>query len=51
MLHSIGKNWTTDLDNQLKNGTFLQKTEGGFVIRTDIKPEFQEINKLVEPYV
>lgn len=51
MLHSIGKNWTTDLSDQLKNGTFLQKTEKGFMTRTNIQPDYQSIASLVEPYV
>jgi tRNA(His) 5'-end guanylyltransferase len=49
MLHNIGKNWTTDLTDQQKNGTFLLKGESGKIIpRVDIKPNYEEISKIFE---
>lgn len=51
MLHSIGKNWTTDLDDRVKNGTFLVKTKDGIEEKTNIIPTFAEINKIVDPLI
>lgn len=44
MLHSIGKNWTTDLSNDVKNGTFIHNE--GFAF--DVNPNYQEVNALVQ---
>lgn len=44
MLHGIGKNWTTDLSDQERNGTFLIKTDNGIDIQTDILPSYIDIN-------
>lgn len=48
MLHGIGKNWTTDLTDQERNGTFifLYGADGG-EIRTDILPTYQSINEAI----
>jgi len=51
MLHKIGKNWTTDLSDREKNGTFLVRTEAGVEERTDVIPKFEEINKIVDPLI
>ena len=55
MLHANGKNWTTDLFTDERNGTFLLNTpDEGIKCFTDVKPVFEEINKLVEsvvPYI
>jgi len=50
MLHKIGKNWTTDLDSQLKNGTFIYKSEetGGFMFDKEILPKYEFVNAIVE---
>jgi tRNA(His) 5'-end guanylyltransferase len=44
MLHSIGKNWTTDLSERERNGTFLINSPEGIVTRTDILPTFESVN-------
>jgi len=45
MLHQIGKNWTTDLENNLKNGTWILRKN----VQVDhIKPNYQEISGLVD---
>jgi len=44
MLHKKGLNWTTDLTDQEKNGTYIFKTEKGIVACSDIKPNYQELN-------
>lgn len=44
MLFSIGKNWTTDLTGQERNGTFLIKTDLGIEKRTDILPNHNSLN-------
>lgn len=44
MLHKEGKNWTTDLNNQEKNGTFLLNTEDGIVRKDDILPRYESLN-------
>ncbi len=51
MLYSIGKNWTNDLTDQQKNGTFLIKTENGIEKRTNILPHFENINEIVKEFV
>ena len=43
MLHEIGKNWTTDLPNQHKNGTWFAKDECEIYT---ISPNYQEIEHL-----
>ena len=50
MLHKIGKNWTTDLDDQLKNGTFIYRSEktGGFILDKEVLPKYEYINSIVE---
>lgn len=48
MLHSIGKNWATDLDDQLKNGTFILQN-GGLVV--DIPASYESIDLLVRPHM
>ncbi len=63
MLHDIGKNWATDLDDICKNGTFIYKdvhigykikpiTEQNNVIyniKPNIKPSYDEISKIIIP--
>lgn len=41
MLHSIGKNWATDLDGMLRNGMFLINGKA----RSDILPTYQSISE------
>jgi len=48
MLYAIGKNWTMDLDDRLKNGSWLIKDQGW---RYDILPSYQDISKVVDPLV
>lgn len=49
MFHEKGKNWATDLDPQLRNGTFLIRTGEGVVVRDDIMPSYPEISKVIDP--
>ena len=44
MLYSIDKNWTTDLTEQEKNGTFLINTNDGIVERNDIAPTYSNLH-------
>lgn len=44
MLHEVGKNWTTDLTLQQKNGTFLIASDGELKERHDILPNYESIN-------
>lgn len=44
MLHSIGKNWTTDLTDQQKNGTWILKE--GDIILYSIEPKYEQIQSL-----
>ena len=46
MLHSVGKNWATDLTPQLKNGTFITK-----IGQLYTQPSYEEINRLVESHL
>ncbi|MDD5343304.1 MAG: tRNA(His) guanylyltransferase Thg1 family protein [Smithella sp.] len=47
MLHSVGKNWATDLSSQERNGTFLIKTDAEIIERTDILPTYVSINAAI----
>jgi len=47
MLHGIGKNWTTDLTGQEKNGVFLVKTPEGIISKYDVLPTFESINEMM----
>ncbi len=57
MLHSIGKNWTTDLTDQQRNGTFFQRssgeTDGGrfFKHHYNIKPTYESVSLFVNDFV
>ncbi len=48
MLHSVGKNWTTDLSPQLRNGTFLHRDATGMLTlgNTKILPTYSAISEL-----
>lgn len=48
MLHSIGKNWTTDLSSQQRNGTWIM-ADGS--IETSIMPKYGEISTLLDPLI
>ncbi len=55
MLHSIGKNWTTDLDAQLRNGTLILRV-GTAENRTTFKhenpdPIYANFNTLLDPLI
>ena len=45
MLHEKGLNWTTDLSDMKRNGTFLINSANGICTSYDIKPNFQEMNE------
>lgn len=47
MLHSIGKNWTTDISNRERNGTFLLNSKNGIIERSDILPSYESINEAI----
>jgi hypothetical protein len=47
MLHEIGKNWTEDLTQREKNGTFVMKVDGNWEERCDVRPCWDQINTLV----
>ena len=47
MLHGIGKNWTTDLSEQERNGTFLIMDNRAIEQRSDILPTYQAINEAI----
>jgi len=46
MLHGIGKNWTHDLDDDAKNGTFIARIDGENHIVDTIKPKYGPISEL-----
>ena len=47
MLHKIGKNWATDLDDVYKNGTFLIKEGRKIITRNDILPNYESVSCVV----
>lgn len=46
MLHGVGRNWSTDLSDEEKNGTFL--VDGSDESRSDIEPHYNQIAPLWE---
>lgn len=46
MLHRVGKNWTTDLRDEQKNGTFLCRYIGEILARPTILPTYADISAL-----
>jgi hypothetical protein len=44
MLHGIGLNWTTDLMDDKKNGTFIMYSQ----VREDVLPTYAAIDELWE---
>lgn len=44
MLHTIGKNWTTDLNGSQKNGTFIFKNDEGENVHFMEKVSYDDIN-------
>lgn len=51
MLHSIGKNWATDLSDRWRNGTWIVRVEGGFSVSHKITPTYQDIAAIVDPLI
>lgn len=50
LLHSIGKNWATDLTAQARNGTLLiPDAEGKFQARHDVLPNYEDVNAIIAP--
>lgn len=47
MLHGIGKNWTNDLTDQQKNGTFIVNRDGKLNFHYDVMPTYDSINDLI----
>ena len=48
MLYKISKNWSTDLNNQQKNGTFLIKSESGIIQKHDVIVDYSSFNKILK---
>lgn len=44
MLHSIGKNWATDLNPIEKNGTFIIKGDDGIKLDCTVTPSYSDID-------
>lgn len=52
MLHSIDKNWTTDLDERTRNGMWIIRDEGGgWTWRDDILPQWAGIDAILQPMI
>lgn len=52
MLHGIGKNWTTDLIAQEKNGSFLYSDKEGLkVSNCGILPKYESISEIVDTLI
>ncbi len=52
MLYKIGKNWTTDLTDQEKNGTFIINTkENGIIEDCTILPKYEYIEKIIREFI
>ncbi len=52
MLHSIGKNWTIDLDDREKNGSFFQKNVNKDIEDLwGVQPTYESINNVVDKLI
>ena len=51
MLFDKGKNWTKDLNDQEKNGTFLVKEDGKIIIKDYLHPIYNIINSQIPKLV
>lgn len=51
LLHQAGKNWATDLSDQLRNGTWLFRSEREIVKRCDLLPKYADIAAVLDPLV
>lgn len=51
MLYEKGKNWTTDVPLQEKNGTFLVKDGREVKSKIDVLPNYDDVFKIVKPFV
>lgn len=47
MLHDIGANWTTDLSERERNGTYLLNTDVGIIETNDVLPRYKEMSDIV----
>lgn len=45
LLHTIGKNWATDLSDVARNGTFILRDVG--TLRSDVQPRYDQISALL----
>jgi tRNA(His) 5'-end guanylyltransferase len=49
MLHSVGKNWTTDLSDRERNGTFILHDQDGVITdRSNIEPRYVPISEIID---
>jgi len=51
MLHSIGKNWSTDLSDREKNGTFLVNEDNFIHVYYHIKPTYSSIDDAIGEHI
>jgi len=54
MLHGVGRNWTTDLDDRTRNGTWLfgdVSVDVALRERSDVLPNYKEISALLDPVI
>jgi tRNA(His) 5'-end guanylyltransferase len=52
MLHEIGKNWTEDLGDRLRNGTFLLRGDANKMEAVQsIMPNYDSVNSVIGPFV
>lgn len=47
MLHQIGKNWATDLSDQIKNGTWLRSIDSKVAITHDMDLSYSDIDETI----
>ena len=51
MLHQEGKNWTTDLTDQQKNGTWIVKKDFSLVAKCDVLPRYDNVAAIIDPLI
>lgn len=48
MLHSVGRNWATDIPERFRNGTWLVRVDGRVVTKMDILPVYASVAEVVD---
>ena len=51
MLHDVGKNWTTDLTDRQRNGTWILRENDTVVARSHVLPLYKSLADIIDPLI